>query len=286
LRLLPRWMVGLTLASGLMSTAATCGTTTPVRDEKLSNTHYLMGDDYLKKKMPDAAKRELVRAVELNPSNKEAVTLLGVIFFLEGMQKVNIIDRGRCLRGVAAEEQRKEANEDFRRSEEYFGSAVKLAEQDKKTDSDSLNYLANVALHFKRYDDSIAFSKKALDNILYSARQMALATLGWAYYNKGDRKSAARELRQAIFHEPRFCVGRYRLAKVYYDDQRFTEAVEELKKVTEDKACPIQEAFQLLGLTYLKVRDSDHARQQFDQCVKLDPQSCVSEECRHYMKLM
>jgi type IV pilus assembly protein PilF len=286
LRSLSRWMAGLTLASGLMSVGATCGTSTPVHNQKLSHTHYLLGDDYLKKKMPDAAKRELVRALELDSGNKEAMTLLGVIFFLEGMQKVNIIDRGRCLRGVAAEEQRKEANEDFRRSEEYFGSAVKLAEKEKKTDSDALNYLANVALHFKRYDESIALSKRALDNILYPSRQMALATLGWAYYSKGDRASAGRELRQAIFHEPRFCVGRYRLAKVYYDDKRFTEAVDELKKVTEDKSCPIQEAYQLLGLSYLKVRDSEHARQQFDQCVKLDPRSCVSEECRHYMKLM
>jgi len=258
----------------------------PARNPKLSQTHFLLGDDLLRKREPDGAKRELLKSIELDPDNREAHNLLGVIFFLEGVEKLNILERHRCLKGIAAREQREEANKEFRRAEEYLRTAIKLAEKESKVESDSLNYLANVALHFQRYDEAIAIAKKALDNILYTQRQLTLGTLGWAYFQKGDRVSAARELRQAVFHEPKFCLGRYRLAKVYYEDKAYDKAVEELKTVTADKACPIQEAFELLGLALTKVREPDQARAQFEQCIKLNPRSCVSEECRRYAKLV
>jgi Tfp pilus assembly protein PilF len=285
LRALAPWIAGLTLA-GVVSAAPGCNHGRPRTDTKLSHTHFLLGEDYLKKKMPDSAKRELVRALELDADNRDAHNLLGVLFFLEGLQKSNLVDRDQCLKGLAAEEQRNVANEDFRRAEEHLKTAVSLSEKEQRVESEGLNYLANVALHFKRYDEAIALCKKALENILYSTRQFALGTLGWAYYGKGDRIGAARELRQSIFHEPRFCVGRYRLAKVYYDDKTYDKAIEELQKVIEDKSCPIQEAHQLLGLAYLKARQPEQARVQFEHCVKLNPKSCISEECRRYAKLM
>jgi type IV pilus assembly protein PilF len=129
-------------------------------------------------------------------------------------------------------------------------------------------------------------AQKALKNILYVPRYLALGTLGWAYYHKGDLSAAARELRQAVFQEPKFCVGRYRLAKVYYDQKRYDQAIRELEQVIGNQACPIQEAHQLLGLAYMKKRDLEHAREQFGACVKLNPQSCISEECQRYAKLM
>jgi len=149
-----------------------------------------------------------------------------------------------------------------------------------------LNYLANVALHFKRYDEAISLCRRALDNILFTQRQAALGTLGWAYFLKGDLASAARELRQSVFQEPRFCLGRYRLAKVYFQDKAYQKASEELRRVVEDRACPIQEAHELLGLTLLKLHAPEEARAQFEKCSNLNPRSCVSEECRRYAKLM
>jgi Tfp pilus assembly protein PilF len=256
------------------------------QNSKLAQTHYLLGSDYVKKKMPDAAKRELMRSIELDPENKDAQQLLGVIFFFEGMNKVNILERERCLKGAAASEQRGEANKDFRRCERYLLEAVRLAKKDKKTESDALNYLANVSLHFERYDEAIVRAEQALSNILYTSRHLALGTLGWAYFHKGKLAPAARELRQSIFHQPRFCVGRYRLAKVYYKQEQYTEAHAELQKVIDDKSCPIQEAHHLLGLTLMKLKKPEQAKVEFDTCVKLNPKSCISEECRRYAKLI
>jgi type IV pilus assembly protein PilF len=273
--------------TAVIALLAACPSGVTQRNPKLSHTHYLLGSDYMKKKMPDAAKQELVRAIELDPENKDAHRLLGMLYFFEGLRKVNLAERVQCLKGIAAEEQRREANKEFRRCEKHLLLAVKLGEKDKeKKDSESLNYLANVSLHFKRYDEAIGRAKKALSNILYVSRHVALGNLGWAYYHKGDLVGAARELRQAIFHEAKFCLGRYRLAKVYYDQKEYDNAIEELKKVIEDKSCPIQEAHQLLGLALMKKRDLEQARAEFDACVQLNPKSCVSEECRRYAKLI
>lgn len=190
-------------ATGLLG----CGHDGAARNPKLSQAHSALGEDLVRRKDPEGAKRELIRAVQLDPENRDAHSLLGVIFFMEGVQKVNILDREQCLRGVAAEEQLKEANTEFRRAEEYFRTTLALSEKESRVDSDVLNYLANVALHFKRYDEAISLCRRALDNILFSQRQAALGTLGWAYFLKGDRASAARELRQSVFQEPRFCLG-------------------------------------------------------------------------------
>jgi type IV pilus assembly protein PilF len=267
--------------------AGGCPATFGKDNSKLSRTHYLLGADYVKKKMPNAAKRELFKSLELNKKNRDAHHLLGVIFFLEGVHKLNLLERTQCLKGLAASEQRVEANKEFRRCESHFKNSVKLElEIEKKVDSAGLNYLANVALHFKRFDEAIKLAKQALDNILYSSRDLPLATLGWAYYQKGDKTSAARELRQAIFYNPKSCVGRYRLAEVYYKQKSYDQAVQELKRVVDDKNCPIQDAHHLLGLAYMKKRNLELARIQFDLCVKLNPKSCLSEECRRFVKLM
>jgi len=256
----------------------------PHYNPKLANTHYLIGADYIRKKMPQAAKSELMQAVKLDPDNSDAHYLLGVIFFMEGMNKINLLERVQCLSGIAAQEQRQEANKEFRRCEKQLLEVVRLAERERKERSDALNYLANVSLHFKRYEESISRAKKALTNILYVPRHLSLGTLGWAYYQRGDLVGAARELRQSIFHEPRFCVGRYRLAQVYYDQKNYDKALEEVKQVTEDKACPIQEAHELMGLTLIKKKELEGARAAFDSCVKLNPKSCISEKCRRYAK--
>lgn len=268
----------------LLPLVTACPSAGVKRDPKLSETHFLLGSDYLKKKMPSLAKSELIKAVELDPDNSDAHELLGVLFFFEGVNKVNILERTQCLTGVAAQEQRQEANKEFRRCETHLLKAVSLSEQEKKTESDALNYLANVSLHFKRYDEAITRAKKALSNVLYVSRHLALGTLGWAYYQKGDLVAAARELRQSIFHEPQFCVGRYRLAKVYYDQKDYDATIKELQKVVGDKACPIQEAHHLLGLALMRKKDPDQAKIEFDSCVKLNPNSCISEECRRYAK--
>ena len=50
--------------------------------------------------------------------------------------------------------------------------------------------------------------------------------------------------------------------------------------MTTDKACPIQEAFQLAGLVALRREEREKAEAMFSRCVELAPQSCLASECK------
>lgn len=270
----------------LLAAVLACDTEAVQRNAKLSRTHVLLGQDYLKRKNPQAATQELLKALELDPKNQEAHQLIGVLFFMEGVHSMNFIDRRQCLKGSAATEQRAVANEKFRAAEKHFKETVAIAKQEGKVDSEALNYLANIAIHFKRYKKAVAYTTRAIDNIMYANRHMALGVRGWAHAFAGEYRDAARDLRQALFHQERFCVGRYRLAKVYYEQKQYDKAIEELVRVVDDKSCAFQDPHHLLGLAYTKTRQPEKAKFHFDRCVASNPRSCLSEECRRYAKLV
>lgn len=257
-----------------------------LRKQRIASAHYRLGADYLAKKMPQQARAELVRALQLDPDNQDANHLLGVVFFLEGIHALNYIDRSQCLQGDAAAEQLRTANDLLRQSETYLARAVELSRRAGATDSEGLNYLANVALHFKRYDEATRLCSAALDNILYTSQHLALCNRGWARFGKGDLAGAAADLRQALFHQPEFCLARFRLGKVYFEQRDFARAATELELVVKLKDCPIQESVHLLGLSYLRQNQREEARHQFERCVEMNPRSCLSQDCRRYLKLI
>ncbi len=67
---------------------------------------------------------------------------------------------------------------------------------------------------------------------------------------------------------------------MFYEQQDWEQAAAELEQVTSDKACPIQEAFQLAGLVALRRDDRQKAQEMFTRCVDLAPQACLASECK------
>jgi len=271
------------LGAGISTLPACSGPTgaKAQRDFDLSRTYYRMGADYLRKRRPLDAKRELKKSIKLDPQHRDPVYMLGVLLFVEAMHKLNIIDRSQCLKGNEADEQRKVANEVFRRAEKQFKKARKMAKEfEDKPDTDSTIYLANIALHFKRYKEAIKLSKIAMKNDVHPSRHLALAVLGWAYFKLGKLDKAARELRQSMYDRPKFCLGRYRLAKVYFELKHYVRASAELDKIKDLKVCPIQEIPHLMGLTQMRLKkEPAQASKHFDDCAKLNPNSCLAKEC-------
>jgi len=115
---------------------------------------------------------------------------------------------------------------------------------------------------------------------------VARANLGWAYFQKREVQAAWKELHEAVAHAPGFCVGRYRLAKVYVARDELDRAAEELDAVTGSAHCPIQEAFLLGGMVQQKRRETAKAQSLFARCVQLAPRSCMAAECKGYAEMV
>jgi len=254
---------------------AGCGPMAKTVDPDASDKRYLLGADYFTKGMVAPALEELLKAVELNPGNPDAHNLLGLVFLRKAAESEEMATRTQCLKGDEQELEKQEMETQFKKAEGEFKKAVEL----KADFSEALNNLAVVAIHFGRYDEAVQKAEKALSNIIYREPYAAQGNLGLAYLNKKDLARAAKALRQALFEQPQFCVGRYRLAKVYYEQREYDHAAEELEKVTGDSKCPIQEAYHLAGMVSLRRQDRAKAAEMFQRCVALAPRSCLAREC-------
>src|SRR5262245_7790484 len=159
--------------------------------------------------MVGPALEELLKAVELNPQNPDAHNLLGLVHLRKAADSEEIAQRAQCLKGEELRLEREERDKHFSKAENEFKEAVRL----RGNFSEALNNHAVVAIHFGRYEEAIEHEEKALANIVYREPFAAQGNLGWAHLSRKDYPRAAKALRQALFDQPQFCVGRYRLAK-------------------------------------------------------------------------
>jgi Tfp pilus assembly protein PilF len=263
------------LAGGLAILVGGCGPVAKQLDPEASDKRYLLGADYFGKGLVAPALEELIKAVDLNPRNSDAHNLLGLVFLRKAEESEELSMRAQCLKGEELRLEKDSMDGEFKKAEEHLRQAVEI----KPNFSEALNSLAVIAIHFGRYEEAIQLEQKALSNILYREPYVAQGNLGMAYLDKSDYARASQALRQALFEQPQFCVGRYRLAKVYYEQKEYDRAADELEKVIGDKACPIQEAYHLAGMVSLRRDDRAKAGELFKKCVQLAPKSCLAREC-------
>lgn len=252
-----------------------CGPAHVQHDVNASDRRYLLGADLFQKNMMAPAMEELAKAVELNSDNADAHNLLGLVYLRKAVEGEELFSRSQCLKGEALELEKQGADADFVKAEKEFRAAVKI----RADFSEAHNNLAVVAQHFGRFDEAIAESEAALANIAYRDPYAAEGNLGLAYTSKGDLVRAAAQLRKSVFEQPKFCVGHYRLAQVYKQQNELEQARAELELVFADSSCPIQEAYHLGGIVWLKLGDRDHSKELLRHCIELAPKSCLAREC-------
>ena len=66
------------------------------------------------------------------------------------------------------------------------------------------NNLGAVYLEKKEWDTAIKYFKEVTENMLYTTPQLALANLGWAYYNKKEYGLSETYYRKALDLDPKF----------------------------------------------------------------------------------
>lgn len=254
----------------------------PKRDPDQSQVRYQLGLEYFKGRRVEAAIEELNKALKADPENADAYNMLGIIALNQGHDYVVQVESANCLSGKDAELVREDATRKFREAEERFRRAVALRPEFPS----AWNNLSVAALQLQQWDDAAQAAAEALKDPTYGEPEVARANLGWAHYQKKDVQRAWKELHEAVARAPSFCVGRYRLAKVFVERGDMEQAAENIDVVVNDDRCPIQEAHLLAGLVYQRRREPARARTSFERCSAMAPRSCVAQECRRYAKLI
>ena len=239
----------------LALTLIACGGLSPDLRRR-SQTRYELGAALLQEGNEPGALEALFQAVQANPNNVEAHYLLGAVFLVRG---------------------------DLPKAEQHLAKCLRL----RPRFPEAQNTIGVVYIHQRRYDDAIAVLKKATADILYREPHVALGNLGWAYLEKGDSALAVRALKRAVFLQPRFCVGHYRLGDAYYRRHEYDLATRALQTAVDvdDEACRrLQDAFRLLGLSRMHLRDREAALADFAKCRDIDPETPEGSECQNYVQ--
>ncbi|MCD6499896.1 MAG: tetratricopeptide repeat protein [Deltaproteobacteria bacterium] len=274
------------------------GTTNVRYSKKL----YWLGQDYYSKalkaktqaertKFLDEALSNLKRAVHQNPKNYLARNLLGYLYLNRADLELGLVEVAQCIKGPDSTESRHSADQLFHMAKEQFVAVTHI----ERRCTNAWLGLVSISMHFERYDEAIALSRKVIDLMVTEPvktscssqgdKAVAWANMGWATFRKRKPQTALKNLKQALFLAPKLYLARYWLGRVWYNLGHYAEAVRELRRTTRRFGLP-QAAFQYLGLAYLRIGRKADALVAMQQCLKLAPASCAAQECRRYVKLM
>lgn len=203
-----------------------------------------------------AAIRNLTRAVETNPDNDHAHYLLGIIRF------------GRA---------------EYDDAEKHFKETIRLREEtDPAGLAGARNNLGLLYIHRKQYAEAIEVLELSAKEVLNTEPWLALGNLGWAYIELREYDKAVETLRRAIFEQPKFCVGLFRLGQAYYLKKEYEQADKALTKardIPEPGCDAMQEAYHLHGMVFLRLGRDAEAKNAFQRCRDLGEETELGTTC-------
>ena len=237
--------------------AVACGSKISEEDMRMSDRYYDAAYvAWFEERDNLEAIRHLTRAVAANPENDKAQYRLGTL---------------RLGRNELDE------------AEVHLRKTLELRGENRPAErAEAQNSLGVLLIRKKKYSEAIKLLEAASSQVLNREPWLAMGNLGWAYIETGDYDKAIDILKRALFDQPLFCVGKYRLGEAYYKKGEYEKAEASLKgaiSITEGGCDAIQEAHHLLGMTRLRLGREDEARESFSICVELDPVSDLGVEC-------
>jgi type IV pilus assembly protein PilF len=237
-------------ALALAVLCAACAATIDEKDVARAQIHYDIAVAQLNEGNMRGALRELLAAVELDPTLAVAHNALGLVYH----------SMGRLDDALTHYEKAVTLNPKF---------------------SEAHNNLGVLLIDLGRYDEAIGGFQTALGDILYPTPSLAEGNMGWAYYKKGDAPVAQKHLRNAVATSPKFCRGYLWLARIALDKDEPADAIDEARRfgkqcvADRNVAAEVPDEYEremgyYLGLGLLKQGDRDAAREAFAACSLVD----------------
>ncbi|MDD5307907.1 MAG: tetratricopeptide repeat protein [Deltaproteobacteria bacterium] len=203
-----------------------------------------------------AAIRNLTRSIETDPENDRAHYLLGTI---------------RLGRGELDE------------AETHLREAVRLrGTEQPAARAEAENSLGVLLIEKKQYAEAVRVLSASAGEVLNREPWLAMGNLGWAHIELGEYDKAVEVLRRALFDQPRFCVGLYRLGQAFYLKKDYAAAENSLRQAiaVPDSGCAdMQEAQYYLGLTLMRLGRAEESAPFFAKCRDVDPLSETGRLC-------
>ena len=144
------------------------------------------------------------------------------------------------------------------------------------------NNLGLLLIHLKRYSEAVKILTASAEEVMNHEPWLAMGNLGWAYIELGDYDQAISWLRRAMFDQPKYCVGMFRLGQAYYMKKEYAKAQVVLKQSMEipEPGCDqIQDTYYFLGMAYLRIGKDHTAQRTFDKCIDLNRISEIGISC-------
>ena len=161
-------------------------------------------------------------------------------------------------------------------AEKHFKKALEI----KPNYAPAKNNLGTVYLDKKEWDTAIKYFKEVSENMLYATPHLALANLGWAYYNKKKYTIAETYYLKALDLEPKFINALRGLGLTYIAMGRIDEALEILEIAVKNypKFAPLYDD---LAKIYVLSHDYEKALDAYQKVIELAPDSAMAKEAEN-----
>lgn len=223
-------------------------------DKQNADYHYLLGVTALNERNPTGALKEFLEAEKYDTTDPQIHAGLAEAY----MQK-KALDL----------------------AEKHFKLAIKLSDEDPKY----YNNLGALYLSMERYDDAISAFKVAATNLLFDRPELAWAGIGLANVQKQDYTAAQNAYQKAMDVNPRYYRAPFMLGELYYNQDRPVEALEMFSQ-SIDLAPGFANGYYWQGLVYMKMKETEKAKQAFLEVIKLAPKTEISRLAANYLKII
>lgn len=233
----------------LMCSAVACSTgQNQFEKQKKAEFHYKLANNHFYDEQIVSALKELTACLKHSPEHPDAHHLMGFIFL------------GR---------------KDYSRAERHLQKALKS----RPGFHEARANLGVVMLHSRRYQEAVEVLTPLIDATLYATPWLLHNNIGFAYHQLGKSSKALKHYRQAIFHNPKFCLGYNNLGRLYKELNQRDLAVDYLTRaITRCDKYP--EPHFHLGTIYQSEARYRDAQKSFSTCFKLAPESPYGRRCR------